>query len=275
MTVSKEAAPTALEALKTKQQQTWSSGDYSKVAWITVPLARELIDAAAPRPGSRVLDVATGTGHVALEAARIGCVVTGIDYVPALVEVAGRRAAAEGLTVDFRVADAENLPFADDAFDTVLSAIGVMFTADQRRAAAELVRVCRPGGRIGLASWTPSGFVGRMLKTVGQHVPPPPVAQPPTRWGDEESLRGLLGDGVGDLTSYTAGVTERFVSPEGFADFFLDNYGPTYVAASALDETGRAALRADLVRLAEAENRADDGSFVSDWEYLVATVEKR
>lgn len=274
MTAS-QTVPSALETLKHKQQQIWSSGDYNKIARITVPIAHELIEAAEPRPGARVLDVATGTGHVALEAARMACVVSGIDYVPGWVDVARHRAEAEGLDVDFRVADAEQLPFADESFDTVLSAIGVMFTADHDRAAAELVRVCRPGGRIGLASWTPSGFVGQMLKTVGQHVPPPPAARPPTRWGTEEVVAGLLGDGVHDVASYTASVTERFASPEAFTEFFLTYYGPTYAAAGSLDEDGRTALARDLTRIAHQANRAPDGTFTSDWDYLVVTAEKR
>jgi ubiquinone/menaquinone biosynthesis C-methylase UbiE len=275
MTTINQTVPSALETLKVRQQQIWSSGDYGRIAWITVPLARELVEAVELRPGARVLDVACGTGHVALEAARGFGEVTGVDYVPELVEVARRRAEAEGLQVDFRVADAETLPFADDSFDDVLSAIGVMFAADHDRAAAELVRVCRPGGRIGLANWTPTGFVGSLLKAVRKHVPPPPAAQPPTRWGTEEVVAGLLGEGVHDLASYTATVTQRFASPEAFADFFLTHYGPTYTAAAGLDDAGRAALRADLVRIAHQANRALDGTFVSDWDYLVVTADKR
>jgi ubiquinone/menaquinone biosynthesis C-methylase UbiE len=267
--------PSALEALKVKQQQTWSSGDYGRIAWVTVPLARELTEAVELRPGSRVLDVACGTGHVALEAARAFCDVVGIDYVPSLLDTARRRAEAEGLAVEFRVGDAEALPFADDSFDAVLSAIGVMFTADHDRAAAELVRVTRPGGRLGLASWTPTGFVGGMLKTVGKHVPPPPAAEPPTRWGSEPLAAGLLGNRVHDLASYTATVTQRFPSAEYFADFFLAHYGPAHVAAGRLDEAGRAALRADLVHLAHEADRGVDGTFVSDWDYLVLTAQKR
>jgi len=221
MTTTTHTESSALEDLKTKQRQIWSSGDYGRIAWITVPIGRELAEAVELRPGARVLDVATGTGHVALEAARTLCEATGIDYVPELVDVARRRAEAEGLEVDFEVADAEAMPFADDTFDFVVSAIGVMFTADHDRAAAELVRTCRPGGRIGLASWTPSGFVGQMLKTVGKHVPPPPASQPPTRWGSADVVEELLGDGVHDVASYTATVTQRFASPEAYADFFL------------------------------------------------------
>jgi len=275
VTTSTQTVPSALEALKVKQQEIWSSGDYGRIAWITVPLAAELCTAVELRPGDLVLDVACGTGHVALEAARTFCRVTGIDYVPELVEVARRRAAAEDLEVDFRVADAEDLPFPDDSFDDVLSAIGVMFTADHERAAAELVRVCRSGGRIGMANWTQTGFVGQLLATVGKHVPPPPAAQPPTRWGTEQVVAELLGDRIHDLASYTATVTQRFASPESFAEFFLAHYGPVHSAAARLDETGRAALQADLVRVAHQANRALDGSFVSDWDYLVVTAEKR
>jgi len=267
--------PSALEELKAKQQQIWSSGDYGRIAWITVPLASELVEAVEVRPGARVLDVATGTGHVALEAARTMAEVTGIDYVSELVDVARRRAEAEGMAVDFQVGDAEALAFDDGSFDFVLSAIGVMFTADHERAASELVRVCRPGGRIGLASWTPTGFVGQLLKIVGKHVPPPPAAQSPTRWGTEDVVTELLGDRVHDVASYTATVTQRFASAEAFADFFLTHYGPTYAAASRLDDTGRAALRDDMVRLAREADRGVDGTFVSDWDYLVVTAEKR
>jgi len=270
-----QSGPSALEDLKAKQQKIWSSGDYGRIAWITVPIARELAEAVELRPGARVLDVATGTGHVALEAARTQCEVTGIDYVPESVDTARRRAAAEGLEVDFQVADAEALPFADNSFDFVVSAIGVMFTADHDRAADELVRTCRPGGRIGLASWTPTGFVGQMLNTVGKHVPPPPAAQPPIRWGSVEIVAELLGDRVHDIASYTATVTERFASAEAYADFFLTHYGPTYAAASRLDGAGRAALRDDLVRGAHQANRAVDDTFVSDWEYLIVTAERR
>jgi ubiquinone/menaquinone biosynthesis C-methylase UbiE len=157
-----------LKSLKARQRATWTSGDYRKIAWLTVPLAETLCEAVDLRPGSTVLDVATGTGHVALAAARRFCQATGIDYAPALVEAARARAEAEALAVTFREADAENLPFADGAFDYVLSAIGVMFTANHQRAADEMIRVCKPGGRIGLASWTPTGFIGRLLHACRQ-----------------------------------------------------------------------------------------------------------
>jgi SAM-dependent methyltransferase len=260
------------DEIKAKQHATWSSGDYGRIAWLTVPLAEALIEAVEPRPGARVLDVATGTGHVAIAAARRFGDVVGIDYVPALVATARRRAAAEGLAVDFREADAEALPFPDASFDAVLSAIGVMFTSDHARAAAELVRVCRPGGRVALANWTPSGFVGRMLATVGRHVAPPAGALPPTRWGDPETMRELLGDQVSDVRFTTRTVVQRFLSPEHFADFFLTHYGPTHMAARRLDDAGRRALRDDLVTLAREFDGATDGTTALEWEYLVAVA---
>jgi SAM-dependent methyltransferase len=264
-----------LAELKIKQQQIWSSGDYNKIAAITVPVAESLVAHAGVRPGAAVLDVATGTGHAALAAARQSAEVTGVDYVPRLIEIAVRRAAAEELPVDYRVADAEELPFADESFDYVLSAIGVMFTADHARAAAELVRVCRPGGRIVLASWTPTGFVGQLLKTVGRHVPPPPVAQSPTRWGSEDGVREIFGPHAVDAEFVSESVRQRFASPEAFADLFLDYYGPTHKAAKRLDADGRRALRADMVGLAETFNQASDGTFVGEWQYLVASLIKR
>jgi SAM-dependent methyltransferase len=265
---------TTFDDIKAKQQQTWSSGDYTKVAWLTVPLAEHLVESVGLRPGSRVLDVATGTGHVAIAAARQFCEVTGIDYVPALLATADRRAAAEGLTVDFREADAERLPFPDGSFDTVLSSIGVMFTADHARAADELVRVCKPGGRVGIASWTPTGFIGRLLATVGRHAAPPPGAQPPTRWGTEDGIRDLLGDRVTGLTFSTATVTQRFPTPDSFAHFFLTHYGPTRKAAERLSPDGRRAFRNDLAALAATANHATDGTLAVDWEYLVAVAHK-
>ena len=182
--------------LRAKQQQVWSSGDYNRIAALTVAVNETLVASAEIAPREDVLDVATGTGHAALAAARIGARVTGIDYVPALLDIARQRAAAERLDVDFVEASAEQLPFADGSFDVAVSAIGVMFAADHDRAAAELVRVVRPGGRIAVASWTRSGFVGGILGIVGRHVSPPPGAQSPVRWGEEDVVAELLGGGV-------------------------------------------------------------------------------
>ncbi len=263
-----------LEEIKQRQQQTWSSGTYGKVAWLTVPLAEVLCEALDLRPGATVLDVATGTGHVALAAARRFCEVTAIDYVPTLVGEARERAAAERLPVEFRDADAEDLPFPDGSFDYVTSAVGVMFTADHERAARELVRVCRPGGRIGMVNWTPTGFIGDLLSVVGRHAPPPPGAPPPVRWGSEDGLRELFGSSVSDLTCTVATVTQRFPSPEHFADFFLTNYGPTLKAAERLPAEGRHALRDDLVALASGANHATDGTVRGEWEYLLVLATK-
>ncbi|MDZ5660266.1 methyltransferase domain-containing protein [Nocardioides sp. S-58] len=264
-----------LKELRDKQQKVWSSGDYNKIAALTVPVSEHLVDHVGVGPTDRVLDVATGTGHVALAAARRSAESVGIDYVPALLDIARRRAEAEDLVVELAEADAEHLPYDDASFDVVLSAIGVMFAADHDAAGRELVRVTRPGGRIGLASWTPEGFVGGMLRTVGAHVSPPPGAQPATRWGTEEVVAGLLGDGVSDVSSVTATVRQRFTDAAEFADLFLTWYGPTYAAAGRLDDEGRAALRADLVALAESHDRGEGGGLVCDWEYRIVTATRR
>ena len=261
--------------LRAKQQQVWSSGDYNRIAALTVAVNETLVTSAQVAPGEDVLDVATGTGHAALAAARVGARVTGIDYVPELLDIARQRAAAERLDVDFVEASAEQLPFADDSFDVAISAIGVMFAADHDRAAAELVRVVRPGGRIAVASWTRSGFVGGILGIVGRHVSPPAGAQPPVRWGDEDVVAELLGDGVEGVHSSVHTVTQRFRSAEAFADLFLTYYGPTYAAAQRLDDTGRAALRADLVAHAEANARPGEDGLVTDWEYRIVRASRR
>jgi SAM-dependent methyltransferase len=245
-------------AIKTKQQQIWASGDYSAVA-ARLPLISELlIDAADLPASSRVLDVAGGSGNAALAAARAGCDVVCTDYVPSLLERARLRAVAEGLALETREADAESLPFEDASFDAVTSAIGVMFAPDQERAAAELLRVCRPGGTIALASWTPDGFVGAMLRTVGAHLPPPAGVRPPTLWGSEERLDELLGDGVKNVRQERRTFTFRHRSPQEFADFFRDNYGPVHKAFAALDDSGRAALHEDLADLAHRFDRLTD-----------------
>ena len=240
-----------------------------------MPVSEHLVDHVGVMPSTHVLDVATGTGHVALAAARRGAVVRGMDYVPELLDIARRRAGAEDLDIEFDQADAENLPYGDGSFDTVFSAIGVMFAADHARAAGELVRVARKGGRIAVASWTPEGFVGGMLAAVGRHVSPPPGAQPATRWGVESVVAELLGDEVVDVQSVTASVRQRFGSAEEYADLFLTYYGPTYSAANRLDENGRAAFRADLVALANAFDQNTGEGVVCDWEYRIVTATKR
>ena len=263
---------TVLDELRAKQQQVWSSGDYNKIAAITVPVSEFLVDHVGVRPGSEVLDIATGTGHAALATARQGAPTTGVDYVPALLDIARRRAAAEQLAIDFVEAPAEKLPFADASFDLTLSAIGVMFSADHDTAAAEIARVTRPGGRIGLASWTASGFVGGMLGIVGRHVAPPPGAKSPLRWADEGVVADLFAGSVEHVRSVTSVVTQRFASAEAFADMFLAYYGPTHMAAKKLGAEGRDAFRADLVAHAAASGHADGNGLVCHWEFRVITA---
>ena len=267
-TTTTDAVQPDLAAVKQRQQQTWASADYAAVAALIVPMAEALAQNAGLRAGDRVLDVATGSGNAALAAARCGCEVTGIDYVPALLERARARAAAEGLEIEFAEGDAEHLAFPDASSDAVLSCLGVMFAPDQERAAAELVRVCRPGGTIGLVNWTPAGFIGQLLRTVGKHVPPPAGVRPPPQWGTEERLRELLGDAVSRLDIQRRTFVFRFRSPDHFATFFRDNYGPVHKAFGALDEPGRERFYDDLTALAREHDREEGPSVAMTAEYL-------
>ncbi|MFI6261326.1 class I SAM-dependent methyltransferase [Micromonospora sp. NPDC051006] len=249
-----------LTAVKVRQQKTWASGDYGAVAARIHPMSEWLVDAADLPAGARVLDVATGTGNAAIAAARCGCLVTGVDYVPELLERGHARAAAEGLPVTFVTGDAERLAYPDGAFDAVLSVVGVMFAPDQERAAAELVRVCRPGGTLALAAWTPDGFIGELFRTVGRHVPPPAGLRAPVEWGSVERVSELLGGSVHDLRTTRREFVFRFTTPEEFADFFRANYGPTLKAFEALEADRRPALHADLVELARRHGAGTDGT---------------
>jgi SAM-dependent methyltransferase len=252
-----------LTAVKRKQQETWASADYSAVA-ATIPVISELLaDAADIRAGSRILDVAGGSGNTALAAARCGADVVSLDYVPSLLERSRERAASEGLSYETVVGDAEDMPFGDGEFDGVISAVGVMFAPDHERAAAELLRVCRPGGTIAIASWAPDGFIGDLFRTTAAHVPPPAGVQPPGLWGKEDHVRGLFGDGVSELRARRRTYTFRARSAEGFVDFFREKYGPTHKAFAALDDAGQAALYGDLVALVERSNRITDGAAVA------------
>ena len=248
------AAPD-LAAVKQRQQAAWASGDFAVVAARIVLVAEHLCDTADLQAGWRVLDVATGSGNAAIAAARHGCEVVGVDYVPALLDCGRRRADAEGLAVEFVEGDAESLPFADDSFDAVTSVFGSMFAPDHAQAAAELLRVTRPGGTIALASWTPDGFIGELFRTVGAYVPPPAGVQSPMLWGTEAHLRSLFGDGICSLEVEERTFTFRFASAREFVDFFRTWYGPTLKAFASLEEAARKELEADLIELARRWNR--------------------
>jgi len=247
-------------AVKQRQQQAWASGDFGVVASRIVLVAEQLVDTADLHAGWRVLDVATGSGNAAIAAARLGADAVGVDYVPSLLEQGRTRAAAEGLDVELLDGDAEALPFPDASFDAVTSVFGTMFAPDHATAAAELLRVCGPGGTIALASWTPESFIGELFRTVAGHVPPPAGVPSPMLWGTEAHLRELLGDGIASLELIERTFTFRFASPEEFVAFFRRWYGPTVKAFAALDEDGQAALEHDLVELARRHDRLGDGA---------------
>jgi SAM-dependent methyltransferase len=259
----------SLDGVKARQRRMRASGDYAAVGARIHPMAERLCEAADLVAGTRVLDVATGSGNAAIAAARRGCYVIGIDYVPELLERARERAGAEGLDIEFVEGDAEALPFADASFDAVLSVVGVMFAPDQEQAAAELLRVCCPGGTIALASWTSDGFIGDLLRTVTRYAPPPRGVRPAVEWGSVVRLSGLLGDGVRRIAPRERVYTFRHRSAEEFADFFMTYYGPTEGAAAALDEGGRVAMRVDLAALAFTASRLPAGGPVAiDATYL-------
>ncbi len=261
--------------IKGRQQKAWSSGDYGKVGVTLLIMGEQLAEAVDLRAGQRVLDVASGNGNASLAAARRFCDVTGIDYVPMLLEEGRKRAEAEGLEVDFREGDAEQLPFEDASFDVVLSTLGVMFAPDQEKAAAELLRVCKPGGTIGMANWAPDSYVGELFKTIGKHVPPPPGLKPPFRWGTDEGLQELLGEGVGSLQTRRRSLVWRFASARHHVEFMRDYYGPLNKAFATLDEGGQQALEEDLITLVERHNRSGDGTAVWPAEYLEVVAARR
>jgi SAM-dependent methyltransferase len=259
-------------AAKTRSRATWSAGDYAVIGTTLQIVGESLAEAADVRSGERVLDVACGNGNAALAAARRFASVTAIDYVPALLERARARASAEGLELELREADAEALPFPERAFDVVLSTFGVMFTPDQARAARELLRVCRQGGRIALACWTPDGFVGEMLRTVGRHVPPPAGLNPPTRWGTRAGLDALFGTDVQPVSIEERTFAFRYRSAAHFVEVFRTFYGPIHRADAALPSEGQAALTADLTALLERRDTGHGGGLVVPSTYLQAIV---
>jgi len=258
-----------MNTLKTKQKNTWMSGDYAKFATYLLDGAKEFLVISDIPAGVTVLDVGCGAGQTALPMARNGSLVTGIDIASNLIEEARKRARAEGLSVQFDEGDAEDLPYPDESFDIVFSLIGAMFAPQPDKVAAEFARVTRPGGRIVMGNWTPSGFVGQMFKTMGAHVPPPQGIPAPTRWGDEATVRERLGDSVSDLHMTRRLYPFRYpFSPAEVVEFFRENYGPTNRAFASLDADKQAALRRDLENLWSEHNLATDGTTHIESEYL-------
>jgi len=264
-----------LTAVKQRQHGAWSSGDYAVVGTTLQIVGEQLCEALDLRAGSKVLDVAAGNGNATLAAARRWCDVTSTDYVPALLKRGQERAAADHLTVEFREADAEALPFADASYDVVVSTFGVMFTPDQDKAASELARVCKSGGKIGLANWTPQGFIGQLFKTIGKHLPPPAGVKSPALWGTQARLEEMFGSQASEIAAEPRMFVFRYRSPEHWLEIFKTFYGPTLKAFAALDETGQAALTRDLMALLGEFNHADDGTIVVHSEYLEAVITKR
>jgi len=268
------AAAVDLAIVKGRQQIAWGSGDYAVVGTTLQIVGETLCEAVDLRSNQRVLDVAAGNGNATLAAARRFAEVVSTDYVGALLERGKERAKAERLAVTFQEADAEALPFGDATFDVVLSTFGVMFTPSQQQAAAEMLRVCRPGGKIGLANWTPDSFIGQLFKTIGKHVPPAPGVKSPALWGSEGHLAGLFGPAV-TLASTSRQFTFRYRSPTHWMDVFTTYYGPVVKAFAALDSDGRKALEADIRALLDTFNDATDGTLVAPSEYLEAVITKK
>jgi ubiquinone/menaquinone biosynthesis C-methylase UbiE len=269
------AAQPDLAAVKQRQHGAWSSGDYAVVGTTLQIVGEQLCEALDLRAGSKVLDVAAGNGNATLAAARRWCDVTSTDYVPALLKRGRERAAAEHLTIEFREADAEALPFPDASYDVVVSTFGVMFTPDQDKAASELARVCKSGGKIGLANWTPQGFIGQLFKTIGKHLPPPAGVKSPALWGTPARLQEMFGGKAAEVAAEPRMFVFRYRSPEHWLEIFKSFYGPMLKAFAALDETGQAALKRDLMTLLGEFNHADDGTVVVHSEYLEAVITKR
>ena len=257
-----------LSVIKARQQETWASGDYAVIASRIVLVSELLADAADLQAGWEVLDVACGNGNATLAAARSGTHAVGIDYVPELLQGGRARAVAEGLDAEFRLGDIEDLPVADGYFDAVLSVFGVMFVPDHQMAANEIIRAARPGGTVGLASWTPDGFIGQMFRVITRHVPGPPAVASPLLWGTEEHLSGLFGASVADAESVQRTCTWRFTSPKEFVWFLRRWYGPALKAFEVLDQDGRAALAHDLAQLAGHWGQSHGGGIAIPATYL-------
>jgi SAM-dependent methyltransferase len=259
-------------AVKTRQQATWSSGNYSVVGAMLQIVGENLGEAMDLRAGSRVLDVAAGNGNATLAAAHRWCDVTSTDYVPSLLKAGQCRAQAEGYDIRFQEADAENLPFRDASFDAVMSTFGVMFTPDQEKSASEMARVCRPGGKIGLANWTPDSFIGQVFKTIGRYVAPPAGVKPPSLWGTRDRLEALFGTSAAGISTTSRAFVFRFRSPEHWLEVFRTYYGPMHKTFAALDAEKQAALTQELLQLMAAGNRSGDNTLVLPSEYLEVVI---
>jgi ubiquinone/menaquinone biosynthesis C-methylase UbiE len=270
-----QAGTPDFDALKSRQHIAWSSGDYAIVGTTLQIVGEQLCETLDIRAGQRVLDVAAGNGNVTLAAARRWCEVVSTDYVPALLERGKSRAAADGLAVTFKEADAEALPFDDASFDAVVSTFGVMFTPNQDRAASELARVCKSGGKIGLANWTPEGFIGQLFKTLGKYLPPPAGAKSPALWGTKARIEEMFGASARDIAAERRHFVFRYRSPAHFLDIFKTYYGPVLKAFAALDAEKQESLSRDILALIATMNRSDDGTMVLPGEYLEVVVTRR
>ena len=264
-----------LAALKTKQQAAWASGDYAVVGTTLQIVGEQLAESCDIRWDQAVLDVAAGNGNATLAAARRGAQVTSTDYVSTLLERGAERARAERLDVKFEVADAEALPYADGSFDAVLSTFGVMFAPDQAKSASEMLRVCRSGGRIGMANWTPEGFIGQMFKTLGRHLPPPAGVQPPSRWGSETALREMFGGQYSEMIVTKKMFNFRYRSPAHFIEIFRNWYGPVHKAFAALPAEKGAELERDLTELMQGLNTCKSGALLIPSEYAEVVITRR
>jgi ubiquinone/menaquinone biosynthesis C-methylase UbiE len=263
------------KALKSRQQAAWSSGDYAVIGTTLQIVGEELCEALDVHSGQKVLDVAAGNGNASLAAARRWCDVVATDYAPSLLERARERAAAERLDIEFREADAEALPFQDGSFDVVVSTFGVMFTPDQDRAAAEMIRVCKPGGKIGLANWTPDGFIGHLFKTIGKHVPPAPGTKSPALWGTRARIGELFEARTNSVEIATRNFVFRYRTPAHWLEVFKTYYGPVLKTFASLEPVAQATLQHDLMDLIDRFNRSKDGSMVVPSEYLEIVITRK
>jgi SAM-dependent methyltransferase len=262
------------EAVKAQQQRTWATGDFAIIGWNTVFPCELMCEAVELRAGERVLDVATGSGNAALSAARRGCDAVGIDYVPALIERARERAAAERLPAFFEVGDCEDIPFPDASFDVVLSVYGSIFAPRPEKAAQELLRVCRRGGRIGMGNWTPDGFWGQTFGLVARYLPPAPALRPPTEWGTEQRLSELFGDAISSMRSTKRSALFRYRSSAHWIQVFSTYFGPIIRTLEVLDAQRREAFLEDLDDTLKRFNRSGDDTLMVTADYLEVVMQK-